>query len=143
MSVRLERTTRHDRFAEFYKKSGLEIDTERWLDENCPIWSVAAWEDGCFKGAATVSFRMNRYILDYIAVSGESRGRGLGSLLVADCLERCRDAGCGELYLAARVPLFFKALGARYTGGDALLAECRDCPDHGKDCRPEEMKFVL
>ncbi|MCR4771298.1 MAG: GNAT family N-acetyltransferase [Oscillospiraceae bacterium] len=143
MSVILERTTNHDRFAEFYKESGLEIDTEHWIEDNCPIWSVAAWEDGLFRGAATVSLRNDRYILDYIAVSRRSRGRGLGRLLAEDCLERCRDAGCGELYLTARAPLFFEALGARYTGGGELPDDCRGCPDFGRDCRPEEMKFVL
>ncbi|MBO4330970.1 MAG: GNAT family N-acetyltransferase [Oscillospiraceae bacterium] len=142
MSVILERTERHGRFAGFYKDSGLEIDTERWLEENCPIWSVAAWEDGCFRGAATVSLRHGRYFLDYIAVTEDSRGRGIGRLLAEDCLERCRDAGCGELYLAARAPLFFETLGAVYTDGAATAEECAACPDFGKGCSPKEMKFI-
>lgn len=143
MGVRLERTEDHRRFEDFYERSGLEIDKSGWLEYNRPVRSVAAWEDGQFRGAATVSHRFGKYILDYIAVSEDSRGRGLGRLLAEDCLEQCRDAGCGEVFLAAREPLFFRALGAVPAGTDELLEECRGCRDYMKSCRPVEMKFVL
>lgn len=137
-------TQRHELFTDFYKSAGLEIDAQ-WIKECCPVFSVAVYEDGVFRGAAAVSARFGEIILDYIAVTQDSRGRGTGSFLVRKCLELCRSMGCAELLLAARVPLFFKALGAVETSQhDAvLLGECRQCPDYMRGCEPKQMKFVL
>lgn len=132
----------HGQFAGLYRASGLELG-EDWLRENHPVYSVSLRAEGRLLGAATVSHRLGRYILDYIAMEPRCRGLGLGKRLAEDCLDWCRRQGAAALWLAARTPGFFYALGAEATGGRELLAECVGCPDYETICRPIEMKFEI
>lgn len=143
MSLKPERTERHELFTDLYRSAGLEIEAD-WVETCSPVFSVAAYDDGVFRGAATVSERFGTAVLDYVAVTPDSRRGGVGTFLVRECLDMCRSMGCGELLLAARVPLFFSALGALETGGEyGLLGECGQCPDYMHGCEPKEMKFIL
>ncbi len=128
----------HGRFTELYRSAHLEITVD-WVKENGAVFSVGAWEGEQLLGAASVSWRFGRYVLDYIAVLPGLRGAGLGRKLTEACLQWCREQGAEEVYLAARTPAFFLAIGGFESGGTALLQECLSCPDYGKDCSPVEM----
>ena len=132
----------HGAYTELYRASRLEID-EGWERELNPVFSVSARRGGALLGAATVSRRYDRLVLDYIAVQPEFRVKGLGRALATACADYARREGEAELWLAARTPGFFRALGAAETGGETLLGECLDCPDYGKDCRPIEMVIKI
>ena len=136
--IYLREETAHSTFTELYRASGLEIE-EDWEQECRPVFSVAARRGTDLLGAATVSERFGRLVLDYIAVWPEFRVKGLGRRLIDACADYARKRGETKLWLAARTPGFFRALGAAETGGTELLAECIGCPDYGKDCRPVEM----
>ena len=128
----------HGRFTDLYRASQLEISDD-WVRENGACCSFAARDGARLLGAATVSWRFGRYVLDYIAVEPGLRGSGLGRKLTEACLQWCREQGAKEVYLAARTPAFFRAIGGFESGGTVLLQECLSCPDYGKDCSPVEM----
>lgn len=134
--IREERA--HGAFTALYRASQLEI-SEGWEAECHPVFSVSARKDGRLLGAATVSRRFDRLVLDYVAVWPEERVKGLGRALVAACTDYGRREGESALWLAARTPGFFRALGALETGGETLLGECLGCPDYGTACHPIEM----
>lgn len=140
--ITLRREKEHAAFTELYRAAELELG-ENWTKANCPVFSVAAREGAKLLGAATVSRRYGRLILDYIAVWPEARGRGLGRKLAEACLRYAAEEGEAALWLAARNASFFRAMGARETGGRELLADCRTCPDYETVCRPMEMKFAV
>lgn len=132
----------HGLFTAMYRDASLEIEPG-WEQLCCPVRSYAAWRDGVLLGAATVSRRFERLVLDYIAVLPEARGQGIGRRLTAACLAYAGGTGERELWLAARTPAFFRSLGAEDTGGTALLSECLECSDYGRLCYPREMKFAI
>ena len=136
--IRLREETIHGAFTELYRASHLEIE-DGWEGACHPVFSVSARQGGALLGAATVSRRFGRLVLDYVAVWPEFRVMGLGRRLVEACADYAREQGAALLWLAARTPGFFRALGAAETGGTELLGECIGCPDYGKDCRPVEM----
>ena len=137
-SIDLREERKHGAFTELYRASGLEID-DGWEAECNPLFSVSAREGDRLLGAATVSRRFGRLVLDYIAVWPGFRVKGIGRQLAACCADYARKQGADKLWLAARTPDFFRALGAAETGGEELLAECLVCPDYGKECSPLEM----
>ena len=141
-SIDLREERKHDAFTELYRASELEID-DGWEAECHPVFSVSARRDGALLGAATVSRRFERLVLDYVAVWPEARVQGLGRALVAACAGYARREGEPQLWLAARTPGFFRAIGAEETGGAELLSECRGCPDYGNGCQPIEMVIKI
>ncbi len=132
----------HELLTELYRASGLEIG-EGWTKICHPVFSVAARRDSLLLGAATVSRRFERLVLDYVAVVPEARGQGLGKRLTESCLDYARKCGETALWLAAREPEFYLNMDAKETEDSALLADCRRCPDYGKDCSPKELVFDL
>ena len=140
--ITLHPETEHTAFTGLYRASALELG-ENWTEKNRAVFSAAARQDGKLLGAATVSRRFGRLILDYIAVWPEARGQGLGRKLTEACLRYAETEGEAFLWLAARNTGFFRAMGARETGGRELLADCLVCPDYKTVCQPKEMKFAV
>ena len=136
--IRLREETDHAAFTELYRASRLEIE-EGWENDCRPVFSVSARQGDDLLGAATVSRRFERLVLDYVAVRPEFRVKGLGRRLVEVCTCYARKQGEEKLWLAARTPGFFRAIGAAETGGTELIGECLGCPDYGKECHPVEM----
>ena len=132
----------HENLTELYRSAGLEIG-EGWTEVCHPVFSIAARQDGMLLGAATVSRRFRRLVLDYLAVEVPVRGLGIGKKLTELCLDYVRGIGGSALWLAAREPEFYKRLHARETEDAALLSDCLRCPDYGKDCAPKELVFYL
>ena len=133
---------KHGALTELYRSAGLEIGDD-WIEENRPVYSVAARRGETLLGAATVSRRFRRLVLDYLAVKPEARGLGLGKALTEKCICYARQLGETALWIAAREPDFYQKLGAKETEDDALLEDCRRCPDYQKDCQPKELVFDL
>jgi len=107
------------------------------------VFSVAAREGDRLLGAATVCRRFGRLVLDYVAVIPEARGIGLGKTLTKCCMEFARGEGGDMLWLAARTPVFFQALGAEESEDNILLEECLRCPDYCRVCEPKAMILRL
>ncbi len=141
-ALRISREADHGAFAALYAAAGLEIEPG-WEELCHPVFSVSARRGERLLGAATVSRRFERLVLDYIAVEPEARMLGIGRKLTEACREYAAAQGAEELWLAARTPGFFRALGAKETGGELLLSECLACPDYRAGCEPKEMRFVI
>lgn len=140
--IRLEREADHGALTALYRDSGLEIG-ETWIEDDHPVFSVAARRGESLLGAATVSRRFDRLVLDYVAVKGEARGLGLGKRLTQCCLAYAREAGENALWIAAKEPEFYRHMQAEETEDTALLADCRRCPDYLHACSPKELVFYL
>lgn len=138
----LLRETEHGKLTSLYRSAGLEIGSD-WIEVCHPVYSVAARRNGELLGAATVSRRFDRLVMDYLAVEPAARGLGLGRLLTARCMGFAGEAGEKALWIAAKEPEFYLHLKARETEDTALLEDCRRCPEYEKDCKPKELVFDL
>ncbi len=138
----LRREENHGAFTELYRSAGLEIGDD-WLRVCHPVFSASARRDGRLLGAATVSRRFDRLVLDYLAVEPEARGFEIGRRLTERCLDYAAETGAEALWIAAREPEFYLHLKAEETRDTALLEDCLRCPDYEKTCRPKELVFYL
>ena len=136
------REEEHSRFTELYRSAGLEVG-DNWTETNHPIISFTARRNGLLLGAATVSNRFGRQVLDYLAVIPESRGTGIGRRLTEMCLDFARERGETKLWIAAKKPGYYRKLGAHETEDTVLLSDCRRCPEYRRSCDPEELVFHL
>jgi len=140
--ITIRRENGHDTFTDLYRTSGLEID-EDWVTACHPVFSVAAREGDRLLGSATLCRRFGRLVLDYVAVIPEARGLGLGKTLTESCMEFAHSEGADMIWLAARTPGFFRALGAEESEDNILLEECLGCPDYSRGCEPKAMVLKI
>ena len=140
--LRLLPVPEHADLTQLYLSAGLEI-AEGWTAICNPVYSVAARLGDRILGAATVSRRFDRLVLDYLAVEPSAQGLGLGKKLTKRCLDYAREAGETALWIAAKKPAFYLHLEAEETEDTALLEDCRRCPEYGNSCQPKELVFYL
>ncbi len=131
----------HEKLTDFYKKNGLEIENG-WSRTGGAFFSLYAEENGQIAGAATFAKRFGVTLLDYIAVDPALRKNGLGKMLFFTALKEA--PAVKSIYLIAKAPGFFKAIGCQYDDSmPRLLAECIQCPQYKKECAPAVMRYVL
>ncbi len=126
----------HSLLTDFYLENGLEIENG-WENKMGALRSAGAYENGEMIGAATVSRRFDVTVLDYIAVKKDVRRQNIGKKLFLEIIED------DEIYLTARTPAFFYALGCIETDEKPeLLGECTDCEQRlNGTCVPTVMKY--
>lgn len=125
---------------EFYEENGLEISESGEIPPL--LYCRGIYENGVLLAAATVTLKFEKKVLDYIAVRPEFRKQGLGECLLSDIFAKIMEAGSDRLWLVAKTPAFFSAVGAKETKeGTELLFECNGCEMRGIQCNPKIMVF--
>lgn len=127
----------HAALTRFYSENELEIEPG-W--EQTSFFSLCAEENGQLIGAATLSMRFGVVLLDYIAIAPAYRKSGLGKRLFL--LVLAQNPSIKTLYLTARAPGFFQALGCKKEDAfPQLLGECLHCPQYQNECTPAVMRY--
>lgn len=133
----------HDNLTTFYFGYEFEIEPN-WVEINNPVHSVAIMENNEIIGAYTLSFRLNHYILDYIAVKVCKFKKGYGTRLVENLLQYAKENNIKDIYLVAKEPEFFYKTGAKYIVDDiGYLDECKKCEYYPAYCNPKMMKYEV
>lgn len=101
---------------------------DRW---NALLWAnpsstIAVFEDGQLKGAATLSFPRDEGREDYgevvsIYLHPESKNKGYGRMLMEKAMQQLRDEGCENICLWVMEPCrsaigFYEHIGFRFSG---------------------------
>jgi len=106
----------------------------------------AAW--GAFTGERLVgAIVLERYqgleAVNWMAVDGEYRRRGIASRLYAALEREALARGVARLWVTARNPAFFRAQGydavAEGHERDILMGECPRCEQFGRGCEPQAL----
>jgi len=109
-----------------------------------PLAMWGAFADGRMVGTISLDTYGGLPVVGRIAVSQEYRGSGLGRRLLTTLEADARRRGLAELWVTARAPGFFVAMGYAVVaeGGerDLLLSECFTCGQYGKECRPQAVR---
>lgn len=134
----------HESLNRFYEKNDLEISEEDPVGTD----AVKSWvlvEDEKLAGAATLALREGEYIIDGIALDESYRGGGRGTALLNTVIDEVRKRGGSRIYLVARAPEFFGAIGFKEVErADAPeFFECFGCSQYGVKCFPKVMEYIL
>lgn len=71
----------------------------RYLERNPGLSQICVNEDGTLAGTAMCGHDGRRGYMYHVAVSGQSRGQGVGRKLVSRCLGRLREEGIVKCHL--------------------------------------------
>lgn len=99
------------------------------------------WFDGeRLVGCAALQVLDGIHYMEFVAVEGSARNRGLGASLVDKIEEEARVRGVGELWAKARLPGFYERLGYEVRPerghGAKSIDGCEGCAQYGKTCHP-------
>lgn len=136
--------TDHNILSEFYSENGLEVSDDIKADDGA-LYSIALTQNGKTLAAATLSYRNDCYILDYIAVDSLARRKGLGKKALTQIVQKASCFGATAIYLSARTPLFFRNFGFKEGSPKDfdLNADCIGCPKLNTECNPISMVLNL
>lgn len=144
-NITLKRTDEYDMLVDFFIDNGLEFSEEEQVATEVIDCYKAVLEDGELIGGVVLAKREGAYIIDGIAVKEEYRKFGVGRMMVDKALEVSRQLGENTIYLIARAPGFFRRLDFVNIDKDEAptFYECAECPQFGKTCFPELMKYEI
>ncbi|OKP87214.1 GNAT family N-acetyltransferase [Paenibacillus sp. P32E] len=71
----------------------------RYLERNPGMSQVCEYEDGTLAGTALCGHDGRRGYMYHVAVSGDSRGRGIGLGMVSRCLDKLLQEGVDKCHL--------------------------------------------
>ena len=144
--LRMERTDDYDAIVKFLIDNDLEFGDEEEDSDPHPAevlrcWQVLHGEEKHMCAACVLAKKEGKFIIDGIAVEKIYRGMGIGKILMNKAVETVREMGGTELYLNAREPGFYFALGFKEADKDLAphFYECMNCPQYGRGCDPKIM----
>lgn len=146
MIMTFTQITLHGMLTAFYKENELEIENGWEFLSGVYFSEAVLTEKGDIMCAYSLSERFGETVLDYIAVSGELRGKGIGAEMIKRVKEKAKQCGESKVYLTARARGFFERQGACELPEDhplylKLLGECSGCDQRNAVCFPCVMYF--
>ena len=142
---KMQRTEEYERLIQFFIDNGLEFDEgEEDFSDMIQCWKVTQEGDYLIAACMLVK-REGNFVIEGIAVDPVFRKCGLGKILIRKALDEVKARGGEELLLMARKPEFYKKLNFTVVKPEAAppIFDCLGCPQYGKDCFPEIMKYTL
>ena len=153
MSINIYETEDYAGLVKLFIDNGLEFsENDEVSTDLVKCWiaspSSVSRDDGAdadISGGCVLALRQGRFICDGIAVNPSGRGQGLGRRLMALLTDEAKAQGADALYLVAREPDFFSALGFINTPREEapVFFECFTCPQYEVSCRPQVMRLML
>ena len=135
---------KHNILSEFYITNGLEVSNDIEKDDGA-IYSICLSINGKIAAAATLSYRKETFILDYIAVIVSERKNGIGKKAIGLIIEKARALGAEKIYISAKEPLFFSSVGFKNGAPPSydINRDCKKCSKLGVSCNPVPMVLEI
>jgi N-acetylglutamate synthase-like GNAT family acetyltransferase len=119
---------------------GLE-DSGRDEEQIEAAWG--AFDGKCLVGAIVLERNQGLETVNWMAVDGAYRRRGVAGRLYAALEREALHRGITRLWVTARTPAFFLSQGydavAESAERDILLGECPRCAQFGRGCTPQAL----
>ena len=145
MDQMIYETNEYDRLVQFFVENKLEFDGDEEVDTDIlKCYKYTDDEDNLI-GGVVLARREGKYIIDGIAVDESFRDSGIGETLLNQIKEDVEEMGGDAIYLVARAPGFFRKHGFEEVNPENApnFFECKYCPQYGKTCHPEIMKYDI
>ena len=98
-------------------------------------------------GCVAMKRSSDTYLVDWLAVRAQDRGKGIGRLLVEKVAEDAKEEGAERLWAIARTPEFFMHMGFAPSSQDVSpvlsFENCRRCPQFNNTCAPKIVTKAL
>lgn len=146
VSFKISVTDDYQKLVPFLIANELEFSEDDPAPENLvKCWEITDKDDGALIGACILAKREGEFIVEGIAIDARYRKGKLGRLLINRGIEETLKCGGRRIFLVARAPGFFRKQGfVTVSEADSPdFFECLDCPQYGKSCHPEVMRFDL
>ncbi len=124
---------------------GVRIE-ERKPDRIIKMWRMDDPLTGELMAAATLEVRDSVYSLGDIAVRGDLRHMGYGTVMQDVVFTEARARGIRELWACAKEPAYYLHSGWQKMNWDEsprIAVYCDSCGRRGADCYPEIMRYAL
>lgn len=125
-------------------QAGLDAGDDR--DEDIRMAWGAYLADDLVGGVALEHFA-DLDLVGWLSVRDDSRGKGIGRLLLEVVEVEAARRGVSELWATARAPGFFMRTGYTVAGGGAerelLLPGCHTCDQYQATCHPKIVKKAI
>ena len=150
MKLRYEETRDINLLMDIFARNDIEVAEDEFTGGHTTLLKgFAVYDDdaqGRLAGAVALARRLDRIIINGIAVEPEYRRSGVASGLLELVMNEAASIGTQVIWIVARAPLFFAAHDFEYITEDQVpqgLFDCPECPQYNKTCFPKLMKFVF
>lgn len=148
MRFRYEETSDVELLIELFERNDIEVAADEFSD-GCThlIKAFAVFDEEAQSkpvGAVALVSRMDRIVINGIAVDKEYRREGLAGALLKLAMQEAEKLGTKTVWIIARAPLFFAAQGFSYITQDEVpkgLFDCLACSQYNKICFPKLMRY--
>lgn len=148
MRFRFEETADIDLLMNVFVQNDIEVADDEFTGGHTTLEKAYAvyddGEGGRLIGAVALATRLQKTIINGIAVEESYRRTGVASQLLELVMREAARRGVSEIWIVARAPLFFEARGFHYITEREVpegLFDCPLCPQYNKDCFPRLMKY--
>lgn len=148
MKIRYEETMDHNLLTALFDKNEIETAEDEFTGGRTSLVKgfVAFDEEAGDKlvGGVALARRMEKDIINGIAVAPEYRRKGIAEDLLKLAMAEALFEGVQTIWIVARAPLFFEAQGFQYTTEKEVplgLFDCPECSQYNKICFPRLMKY--
>lgn len=150
MNMRYEKTDDADLLLSVFMRNDIEAEEDEFSAGHTELLKgYLAYDDdqgGKLIGAVALARRLDRTVINGIAVDEAYRRSGVASRLLELILEEARARQLDTIWIVARAPWFFETQGFDYIE-DLLvppgLFDCMACPQYKKTCFPRMMQLKL
>lgn len=150
MKIRYEETNDCDLLLEIFESNDIEVAEDEFSGgRTALVKGFAAFDEDMHNklvGAVALARRMDRDIINGIAVNPEYRRKGIAEELLKLALDEAVSKGVKTIWIVARAPLFFEAQGFEYITEQEVpsgLFDCPECTQYNKICFPKLMKYTF
>lgn len=148
MRFRYEETSDVELLIGLFERNDIEVAEDEFSDGFTHLIKAFAVFDeeaeGKAVGAVALVTRLDRTVINGIAVDKEYRREGLARVLLKMAMDEAKRIGAKTIWIVARAPLFFAAQGFEYITEDQVpkgLFDCLVCSQYNKICFPKLMKY--
>lgn len=144
MEVSIIRSMEFEKLIELFERSGLEIHQGTPTPEGLiTCFELIEKESAKLLGASGICFQEGAYVLRCVAVEEAYRGKGYGKLLVDVAMEEARRHGAEQIWLTAKVPLFYEKFGYVTVPREKapIKTTCGSCEQYHNGCESEVMVY--
>lgn len=145
MNYTLQETSDYRSLAKLYSDGGLEVPSiESPSGEVVKHWKCTD-DTGKLIAGATLLYKGRFCVLEYLAVTEDMQGQGIGAKLLRVVEVEAKTRGIHTLWLCGKVPAFYQKFGWLIVDGESAppISLCQNCPDFQITCTPEIMKKNL
>ncbi|MDD2301103.1 MAG: GNAT family N-acetyltransferase [Bacillota bacterium] len=150
MKLRYEETQDIELLLDIFDRNEIEVAEDEFTGGHTTLLKgYAAFDEdaqGRLAGAVALARRLDRIIINGIAVEPEYRRAGVASGLLKLVMAEAESRGTDVIWIVARAPLFFAAHGFEYLTEEQVpegLFDCPGCIQYNKTCFPKLMRYVF